>query len=129
MSLNSQGAIQRNPNGNSSSQTLGFEFPSQSSSLSMMNQTFPTVMPKSSHFLLFAYMLLDDWQYPLYQLYVILDTLITLIVLRTYRNALKKVLSCAMKTLKIRVYKTHDLSMYKKTTSINQWTRVTKSTK
>lgn len=90
----------------------------------MMNNTL-SYMP-SSIILLFAYIFIEDWSYTIYQFFIIIDTLITLLVLRTYRHALLKVGTYVFDTVSGYVYcpkyKRRVSVMYRKRLSVNQWT-------
>uniref|UniRef100_A0A914DV13 Uncharacterized protein n=1 Tax=Acrobeloides nanus TaxID=290746 RepID=A0A914DV13_9BILA len=79
-----------------------------------------------SRTMLFTFLILDNWRYTLYQFYVIIDTFMTLFVLRTYRHTLKHVCLNAWDKVQVLLfgekYEQNVTDVYKKRPSINQWT-------
>uniref|UniRef100_A0A914DWC8 G-protein coupled receptors family 1 profile domain-containing protein n=1 Tax=Acrobeloides nanus TaxID=290746 RepID=A0A914DWC8_9BILA len=79
-----------------------------------------------SRTMLFTFLILDNWRYTLYQLYVIIDTFMTLFVLRSYRHTLKHVCLNAWDKVQVflfgKKYGGNVSDMYKKRPSVNQWT-------
>lgn len=68
------------------------------------------------------FIILTELQYSIYQLFAIIDTLVTLLVLRSYRNALKKVYFLIIVTLKSLMAKKKRAAQNNVNLKKNNWT-------